>query len=260
MTSPDQPPANTPSSLRERAERVASDAALKASEMSASDIEKLVHELQVHQIELEMQNEELRASREELAQSRDRYLSLFEFAPIGYVSLDDDTTICEVNQLAERLLGLNRKALVGKKFHSFVVPESLHAFHHHRRSAGTAGQPTQGCEVGLVRGDGSAFEAQLETVLTLSASGSPLLYRCAISDITARKNAERTLRLQSEELLCRNQELDKFNRAMVGREMFIIELKKQVNALSSRLGLEPPFPLAFLDPAEGSTDSLNGLG
>jgi hypothetical protein len=67
------------------------------------------------------------------------------------------------------------------------------------------------------------------------------------TDISTRKAADEALLRQSEELASRNAELERFNRAMVGRELDMIELKRQVNALSVQLGREPPFPLAFLD-------------
>lgn len=66
-------------------------------------------------------------------------------------------------------------------------------------------------------------------------------------DITARKAAEEALYRQAEELRQRNEELERFNRATVGRELDMVALKQQVNALSRQLGQEPPFSLAFLD-------------
>lgn len=65
-------------------------------------------------------------------------------------------------------------------------------------------------------------------------------------NITKRKKAELSLRQQTDELIARNEELERFNSASVGREMDMIELKKQVNTLSGQLGLEPPYSLAFL--------------
>ena len=71
-------------------------------------------------------------------------------------------------------------------------------------------------------------------------------------DITERKRAEEAIQQQSGELTQRNAELERFNRAMVGRELDMVALKQLVNALSRQLGQEPPYPLAFLaEPTQG---------
>ncbi|MEI6558115.1 MAG: PAS domain-containing protein [Rhodospirillaceae bacterium] len=79
--------------------------------------------------------------------------------------------------------------------------------------------------------------------------GAPLRMVGTISDIGMRKSAETALRRQTEELAQRNEELERFNRATVGRELVMIALKRQVNALSEQLGQAPPYPLTFLDAA-----------
>jgi PAS domain-containing protein len=66
-------------------------------------------------------------------------------------------------------------------------------------------------------------------------------------DITKRIATEAALLQQTRELAERNAELQRFNRAMVGRELAMIELKKEVNALSQQLGSKPPYSLDFLD-------------
>ena len=91
-------------------------------------IERLVHELRVHQFELKVQNEELRRAQEELSASRDRYLALFEFAPVGYFTLDRNGSILEANLTAARLLGVDRSTLPGGRFSQFVSPADRNRF------------------------------------------------------------------------------------------------------------------------------------
>src|SRR5882762_6903711 len=95
---------------------------IKALEKSvpAADIaferERLVHELQVHQTELETQNRELREAQMLVEVSRDRYADLYDFAPVGYVTLDDKGIIRGINLTAAGMLGVERSRLIGKPF------------------------------------------------------------------------------------------------------------------------------------------------
>ncbi|MGA9099167.1 MAG: response regulator [Methanotrichaceae archaeon] len=98
-----------------------------SKEMENGDSLALIHELQVHQIELEMQNEELRQVQAELAVSESKYRDLYEFAPIGYLTLDGSGRILEANLTSESLLGTERKYLVNNRFQAYLdknyIPE-----------------------------------------------------------------------------------------------------------------------------------------
>ncbi|MBS0168994.1 MAG: hypothetical protein JSR62_01460 [Nitrospira sp.] len=59
----------------------------KPSDASSADALRLVHELQVHQVELQLQCDELRQAHLESQESRDRYAKLYESIPVGYFSL-----------------------------------------------------------------------------------------------------------------------------------------------------------------------------
>lgn len=114
---------NNPDELRQAAEaRLAASAATQA-ERGPVDLSRLVHELQVHQIELEMQNSELATVRDQLEASLTRYTELYDFAPIGYFSLDSNGVILQLNLAGAQLLGLERGRLVSRTFVEFIGPE-----------------------------------------------------------------------------------------------------------------------------------------
>src|SRR5262249_33862414 len=87
-----------------------------------SETQALLHELAVHQIELEMQNEQLRHAQIELGISRDRYAALYQNAPVGYLTIDRDGAITEINVTACDLLGRPREQVLGLKLYSLINP------------------------------------------------------------------------------------------------------------------------------------------
>jgi len=94
--------------LRKRAEeRLLSDG-ISGKKISQKDTQRLIHELRVHQIELEMQNDELRKTQLELEQARNRYIDLFDFAPVGYLICDRDIIIQKANLTASTMLGMEK--------------------------------------------------------------------------------------------------------------------------------------------------------
>ena len=118
----DKTPSADAAELRRRAEaRLREDAAKNAPVQTGEDLQRLVHELQVHQIELEMQNEELRRSRAEVEAWLERYTELYDFAPVGYVTLGRDGAIRQVNLAGARLLGVDRGRLPGHRLEVFVA-------------------------------------------------------------------------------------------------------------------------------------------
>ncbi|MBV5303012.1 MAG: PAS domain-containing protein, partial [Chlorobium sp.] len=96
--------------------------------VSQEEMQRLIHELAIHQIELEMQQEELLQSQEELEEGLERFTELYDFAPLGYLTLARDGTILQVNLTATKLLGVERSLLVGDRFGRFVATEDVPGF------------------------------------------------------------------------------------------------------------------------------------
>ncbi len=111
-----------PSALRHSAEKrfrqMQAQESVRAT--SPEEFTRLVHELSVHQIELEMQHEELLQSRDALEESLKRYSDLYDFAPVGYLTLARDSTITEANLTATTILGIERSRLKGLRFVDFL--------------------------------------------------------------------------------------------------------------------------------------------
>jgi len=128
MTKARRTGSRNPSDLRKRAEEVIRAHVRDIRAPSPEEVQNLVHELEVHGIELEMQNRELREAQQELEASRDRYTDLYDFAPLGYVSLDAQGRIQEINLAAAALLGKERARLMGRSFATCVALGDRRAF------------------------------------------------------------------------------------------------------------------------------------
>jgi PAS domain S-box-containing protein len=150
----------------------------------------LPHELQVHQIELEMQNEELRGAQAALEVARDRYQDLYDFAPLGYLSVGVNGLIEEVNLTGAAMLGEKRGKLLGRRLAAFVAPEDGDRWALAFRSI-VERDEKQTCEVTLRRKDGSPLGAALDCVRATGAAGPAV--RIAFTDITERKRTEEVL-------------------------------------------------------------------
>jgi hypothetical protein len=92
------------------------------------DVKKLLHELQVHQIELEMQNEELRQAYVTAEAALKKYTLMYDFAPMGYFTLDPEGSIRELNFTGADMLGDRRFSLINSNFKLFVSDASKPVF------------------------------------------------------------------------------------------------------------------------------------
>lgn len=111
-------------SMRSRMVEVAPDTGVDAQ----ADPVRMLHELQVHQVELELQNEELRRANDELSALHARYHDLYDFAPVAYFTIDGDRRLVEANLAGARMLGQDRARLPQRRISEFVHPNSLVVF------------------------------------------------------------------------------------------------------------------------------------
>ena len=187
----DKPGSPDFSELRRQAEeRVAAEP--PKIDQPQGDVEKLLHELQVQQIELKLQNEELRSALEQLEESRSKYSDLYDFAPVGYLTLDEKGFILEANLTASRQIGIDRSNLINTSFSVHLSGSDGDRFRLHLHKVFRS-MERQACEVGLRPKGGSELHALLESIFVQDVHGQ-VSCRTSIIDITGRKRVEQALR------------------------------------------------------------------
>jgi PAS domain S-box-containing protein len=181
--------------LRARAEdrlKEKSGRSRAAKRNTVEESQRLVHELQVHQIELELQNEELQASRAELEAGLARYSDLYDFAPIGYLTLDSDGAIQKVNLSAARLLGLERSRLVGARFGLFVSAEYRPVFNALLESV-FASQARQGFDLTIGPEKSAPLWVHIDAI---ASDDHGRECRAVLTDVSERRRIEQSLRFR----------------------------------------------------------------
>ncbi len=200
----DKPGASSAMGLRERAEEQfrKRPAPAAAAGTGDSDLKRVVQELQIHQIELELQNGELQQAKLELEESRRSYEDLFDFAPVGYFTLEADGRIRQVNLAGARLVEVPRGQLQGTRLGIRLTGSSRPAFASFVADV-LAGRATGPCYAGLLRESGEPACGRLEGVASDDGSWG----RIVMTDVTeARKatqvaqEAEAALRVHREAL------------------------------------------------------------
>ncbi len=175
--------------------------------------------------------------------SERRYRRLFEAARDGVLIVDPHTRkILDANPFMSELLGYSHEMLLGKELFEIGLLKDEEA----SREAFRELQ-----ENGFIRYEDLPLKTktgqrrEVEFVSNLYPEGEKKIIQCNIRDVTARKHAEEATRKLHEDLLAHAEELSRFNRAAVGRELRMIELKKEINELHRQHGEDPPYPLQF---------------
>ncbi|HEX5329228.1 sensor domain-containing diguanylate cyclase [Sulfuricurvum sp.] len=180
------------SNIRQRAEEIAhkngTDELQNFENLSSAEIKKMVHELHLHQIELELQNEELQRVQRELEEERKRYFDLYEFAPIGYCTLNEHGVIVQTNLTAALMLDHHQSALLQQSFSTFIIHEDQDIYYLYSKQLLQSGSNPI-CELRMFKSDQTLFWTNLTTTIVRDSNNIPQ-WRVVISDISERKKYE----------------------------------------------------------------------
>ena len=182
--------------LRKQAEKRLQKQSVDQGDITPEQARKMLHELQVHQIELEMQNEELLQARVEIEASLEKYSDLYDFAPAGYYTLTDEGIIREVNLTGAALLGENRSSLINRQFDLFVSDKTdFFLFLRKVYESNT----NETCEVMLSRKKDNPRYIHMEGSVMDAGKSMGRYCRMSALDITDRRRAEDSLRVSLAE-------------------------------------------------------------
>lgn len=184
----------------------------KRSNFNDKTPEQLIHELQVHQIELGLQTDELRRTQLAIEESRDQYFDLYEFAPLGYLTLTDTAIIKQANLTSADMFGVERTKFIASRFQQWVAPEDheawgryfLNLLHSEKKITAT---------FMLLHGDGTLFPARLESTILGSNDGNSI--KVAISDISDIRREQQALIKNEKKLWLQARMLDAVGDAVI---------------------------------------------
>jgi PAS domain S-box-containing protein len=176
------------SKLRKKAEEI-----IQTYPDSINDRIEEEYELNVHKIELEIQNEELRKALLKLEDSQKKYFDLYNFAPVGYFTLNKDGLILDVNLAGSELLGVERLNLHKTAFIQYIDHECRNEYYHNIKDAVETGTK-QTTEIKLLKSDNTRFYAHLETINVKYENGDLKEFRIVVTNIDDLKNTEKALK------------------------------------------------------------------
>jgi PAS domain S-box-containing protein len=173
--------------------------------LAESDALRLLHELEVHQIELELQNKDLVQAKETERITAEKYIALYDFAPTGYFTLSTEGNIINLNLTGAKLLGKERGHLKKSRFNFFISDDTAHIFNRFFEKV-FSGKSKEFCEIRIKTPDDTPLFVQL---IGITDSNRELCFLAAV-DITQRRLAEDVLKEREIQLRELNATKDKF--------------------------------------------------
>ena len=175
--------------LRQRADARREKPVINVENLSNEDSRRLAHELQTYQIELELQNEDLRRAQGELLETRDRYTDLYDFAPVGYMTIGPSGLIREANLKLCDMLGVARAVLLRTRVTAFIYPDDEDVYYKHRREAlGSALGAT--CQLRMIPKDDNPFWVEMSSVAVRESKDDDNNVRIIVVDVSERRALE----------------------------------------------------------------------
>jgi PAS domain S-box-containing protein len=204
---------NYMSKLRKTAEEILKNKKIISADFENRSLQELMHEIQVHQIELEMQNDELKRNQAELEISRNMYSDLYDFAPIGYFTLNVNGIIIKTNLAGANLIGKEKSKITNQPFTKFIEPHYHSTFYKHLNTV-LYNRKKERCEIKMIRENGEEVYVHMESLSNDKSNDDKHKYiQTATIDITERKRYEAEIKKSQErykaviqdqtELICR---------------------------------------------------------
>ncbi len=239
--------------LRQTAEEILKKKNITQEELQNKSLNEMIHEIQVYQIELEMQNDELKRTQTEMELSRNKYSDLYDFAPIGYFTLNVNGIIVDLNFAGSKLLGEDKARIKHKPLTLFIKSDQHSIFYEHLKKT-LYSKIKQICEIELINDKGNKIYAQMESLAFTykeKDKDKGLIeknqIRTALIDITDRKTAEMGYKEAKEkyEMLFNNINDAVFLRAFENKNSFL-----EVNEIASKILSYSRKELLSLSPKE----------
>ena len=202
-----RPPAKQPAAAPVR--RVATAKRRASNDALPFGHHRLAHELEVHQLELEIQNRTLQESQAALEESRARYAELYDYAPVGHLSVDRAGVVHELNIAAAALLGVERRDVINRPLRLFLTPGGRPVLDAHLRASWRSSRPLS-AQIALHRPGADAIFVELLTVPPPAHAGAAdrvSTLHCALVDVSERIRAEHVNRVKQDFLSVVSHEL-----------------------------------------------------
>jgi PAS domain S-box-containing protein len=194
--------------LRANAEAKAKKIPYSYTDFSAEKAMNLFHEIEVHQIELEMQNQELREAQQRLEEVRDQYANLFDFAPVGYILVNEKGVVTNINLTGCNLIGIDRIKIKGKPFSMFVHIKDSNKLYLKLKEAFTTGTLVP-FDLKIKRQNNALVTVLIHGTVTEDKKSGESICHISLQDVTELRKAE-ILQRQYDDLQREKQQIQQY--------------------------------------------------